>query len=445
MHSKKANLAFFFSLAAALAVLSLFSSVRAQVKKEVEPNDRREQAQEIRTGESFEGGIEKDGDEDWFKLINERPGKSLVQIDLSVVPGVDSQIRVYNEKGNRIWSVDDTDKDGPESVFGLALDEGVYYLEVFAREINTKDSYTLRTKILGPWQEGIEAEPNNRIEEATEIRLGQAVEGYYNKAEDEDYFKFVVENPGKSCIQIDLSAVPGSDGEFQILDQAGRTLWDADDGEKGQPESVAYFTVTEGTYYIRVRGRPKNIADKYMLSTRLIGPWKENQEAEPNDEIKQASEIKPNRPFLGRVNRKEDRDYYILNVPSPGVDMVVMTLSGVPGLRFNFELLGPKEKRLDYSSFGENGQGEEMVKMKFLPGTYYLKVEVRGGENTGAEYTLYVGKPQKPPATEREVQEALIKALDYLASTQQKDGSWEDYEQAYTGLAIMAFLGSKCT
>jgi hypothetical protein len=125
--------------------------------------------------------------------------------------------------------------------------------------------------------------------------------------------------------------------------------------------------------------------------------------------------------------------------------MMVMTLSGDPGVKFNFELLDSKEKRLDYSWFGQPGQGEEMVKMKFPAGTYYLKIEVRDGKNIGAEYTLYAGKPQKPPATPEEVRQALIKALDYLASRQKKDGSWEEYEQAYTGLSLMAFLGSKCT
>jgi len=412
---------------------------------EAEPNNNREKANELKLGQSMNGYFQNKHDYDWFKLINDRPGKSLVQIDLSGVSGVDSEIDIRNEKGNRIWEVDDTDKDGPESIFNLALDEGVYYLEVFAREVNTKDSYTLSTRILGPWKEGLEAEPNNSRETATEIRLGQSVQGYYQAKGDEDYFRLIVDKPGKNLIQVDLSAVPDADGKIEILDREGKRLWEANDGDKAEPESIPHFVVSEGVYFIYVRGYHKNVANSYTLSTRLLGPWQEGLEAEPNDEVKRANEIKLNRPLSGRVNSKRDRDYYILNVPSPGVDMVVMTVSGVPGVRFSFELLDPKENRLDYSWFGENGQGEEMAKMKFPPGTYYLKVDVRGGENTGAEYTLYAGKPQKPPATEEEVREALIKALDYLASTQQKDGSWDDYEQAYTGLAIMAFLGSKCT
>ncbi|MCX6575377.1 MAG: hypothetical protein NTV82_03170, partial [Candidatus Aminicenantes bacterium] len=189
----------------------------------------------------------------------------------------------------------------------------------------------------------------------------------------------------------------------------------------------------------------KNITNKYVLSTRLIGPWQENEESEPNDSKERAREIKLNGLLTGRINRSDDTDYYVLNVPEPGIDTIVMQLSGVPGVRWNFELLDPKENRLDESWWREAGKGEEIVKMKFKPGTYWLRVRIRGGKNTGAEYTIYAGKPQKPPATPEEVRQALLKALDFLASKQQKDGSWSGYEEAYTGLSLQAFIGGKCS
>jgi len=411
---------------------------------EAEPNDSRERANDLKLGQSVQGHFEHKRDEDFYKLIIDTPGKTLVQVDVSAVPEVNSEIYLYNDKGRTIWSVNETDKNGPESIFNLALAQGVYYINAWAREANSKDPYTLSTKILGPWQAGMEAEPNDRTEEATELRVGQSIEGYYLSGGDDDYFKLIVENPGKNNIQVDLSAVPGSDGRFQILDPDGSPLWDAKDGEKGEPESVQYLTLTPGTYYIWVRGYQKNITDRYTLSARFLGPWQEGTEAEPNDDFKRANEIKLDAPFTGRVNSIYDNDYYLLNVPAPGVDLCVMQLSGVPGVKWNLELLDLKENRLDYSRHSETGEGEEIVKMKFKPGTYGFRIRVRDGKNTGGEYTLYAGKPQKPPATPEEVQQALIKALDWLASNQQKDGSWSRYEEAYTGLSLMAFIGAKC-
>jgi len=411
---------------------------------ESEPNGSRERANDLKLTESIKGYFDHKSDEDFYKLTIDEPGKTLVQIDLSAVPGVDSEIYLYNEKGSRVWSVDDTEKDGPESIFNLALAQGVYFIDAFAREANSKDPYTLSAKILGPWKEGMEAEPNDRREDATELRLGQSVEGYYHSGGDEDYYQLTVENPGKNNIRIDLSAVPGSDGRLWFLDQNGKTVWEINDGSKGEPESIPCLTITPGVYYICLRGYQRNIADRYVLTARLLGPWQEGTEAEPNDALKQANELKLNTPITGRINAVRDDDYFLLNVPPPGVDLFVIQLSGVPGVKWNLELLDSKGNRLDYSRHGETGDPEEIVKMKFKPGTYYLGLRPREGKNSGAEYTLFVGKPQKPPAAPEEVNQALIKALDWLASKQQKSGSWPGYEEAFTGLSLMAFIGAKC-
>ena len=45
----------------------------AQVKPEVEPNDKRDQAQEVRLGDTIEGGYQKDFDQDWYKLVVDKP------------------------------------------------------------------------------------------------------------------------------------------------------------------------------------------------------------------------------------------------------------------------------------------------------------------------------------------------------------------------------------
>jgi len=417
-----------------------------QEGQESEPNDRQESANELKLGQAVGGFFANRSDDDWFKLIVDRPGKNLVQIDVTAVPGVNSSITLRDANGRSIWDVNEAGAGGPESIFNLALAQGTYYIQLSAREFNYNNHYVLHAHILGPWQEGMEAEPNDRADYATELKLGQRVEGYVQYNGDDDYYKLIIDKPGKNDIQVDLSAVPGVDMRFGINDKDSKELWRASDGSKGEPESVSHLTLGEGTYYIWVEGYQKNITDKYTLSTRLLGPWQENTEAEPNGDVKRANEIKLSTPLTGRINENSDRDYFMLNVPEPGMDIIVMQLSGVPEVRWNFELLDLKENRLDESRRNEAGHGEEIVKMKFKPGTYYLWVGIRGGKNTGAEYTLYAGKPQKPPATPEEVRQALVKALDFLASKQQKDGSWlpNSYAQAYSGLSLMAFIGGKC-
>jgi hypothetical protein len=168
------------------------------------------------------------------------------------------------------------------------------------------------------------------------------------------------------------------------------------------------------------------------------------QESEPNDDVETADEIELNVRVAGRINERGDWDHYVIRIPTPGVETFVVQLSGFPKVRWSLELLDADGNELDHSRFADTGEGEEIVKMKFKPGTYYLAVSVESGKKRGAEYTLYVGGPPKPPATAKEVKQALGKALDFLASKQQTDGSWSRYEEGNTGLCLMAFVGAMC-
>ncbi len=289
-----------------------------------------------------------------------------------------------------------------------------------------------------------EVEPNDKRQQAQEIRIGDTIEGGYQLDSDGDWYKLVVDKPGRHEIQIDLSAIPDVDQQFGIQDKDGKDLWSAKGRPKGEPESVAHFTVTEGVYYIWVQGSYKVIPDKYTLSVRSLGPWQEGWEAEPNDEIKQANEVTLGAPLIGRTSRDYDYDHYVFKVPEPGADLIVIQVSGIPEANLYVELLDAGGKTLDTSVQAETGKGQEIPRMKVKPGTYYLRIDPPPKNKIGSEYTLYVGKPQKPPASPEEVQKALIKALDWLASQQQKDGSWAGHRVAFTGLSLMAFIGGKC-
>ncbi len=425
-------------------IVFLGSFALPQAQSEVEPNDSREQAQEIRVGDTVEGQFQQDRDNDWFKLIVDKTGKNYLQVVLSAVPEVDTSLRLLNAQGQGLVDINDAPKSEAESIAHFPVEPGVFYLRIYVRGRAAGGKYILTTKITGPWQDGWESEPNDRRDAANSFKWGQSIQGYFNHNNEEDWFKLDSDVPGRSLVRIDLSAVPGVNAELNLHDGEGNRIWRADDAKENGPESIFNLALDQGIYYVRVFGRDANKNDPYTLSTQVLGPWQENQEAEPNNDANHASELRLDSPLTGNINAEDDRDYYVMNIPAPDVDTIVMQISGIPAVKLSLELLDAKESRLDQSSRGEIGQGEEIVKMKFKPGTYYLRVRARSGQNTGAAYTLYAGKPQKPPATEDEVRQALMKALDYLASTQRKDGSWERYEQAYTGLSIMAFVGAKC-
>ena len=121
---------FFSGLFAIFLLTLLVAPFWAQVKREVEPNDNREQAQEIRVGESVEGYFQKDYDYDWYKLTVEKSGKNHFQADLNAVPGMNTFLNPYDANGQQLVEVNDEPQNEAESIIGFPVEPGIYYIEV---------------------------------------------------------------------------------------------------------------------------------------------------------------------------------------------------------------------------------------------------------------------------------------------------------------------------
>ena len=417
-------------------------------QQESEPNDRKEQANEIRLGETVEGFFQQKRDYDWYKLVIDKPGKNIIRIDLSGVPDVDVSLSIYDEAGDQLKSANSARKGNPEAITSLGVIEGTYFITAYGREINDKDPYTLTTQFIGPWEEGQEFEPNDSDKKANEIRLGERVQGLFQAENDTDWYKLVIDRPGRSIIRVDLSGVPGVNSVLNIIDSQGNRMKRSDMQKVGEPEEIINFGVTEGVYYIEIRisGNQKNENESYTLSTVLVGPWEEGWEFESNDDTKKANEIKLDSVIEGHIQPSNDRDYYLITIPEPGMDIFVVELTSSAQANLHLELLDAEGKRIKSSNLGNQGVSEQIVKMKFSPGQYYIYA---GSSEVIADvtYSLRAGRPTIPPATEEEVQKALEKALDFLASKQTGAGDFTGRYKKHagtTGLALMAYIGADC-
>jgi len=167
-------------------------------------------------------------------------------------------------------------------------------------------------------------------------------------------------------------------------------------------------------------------------------------EKEPNNAPAQSLAIALGTTVSGFGNEDEDDDWYALTIPAPGLDAIVLELSAVEEVNLVLRFCDASGKTLsDMDCFG-SGEGETLVRLRLAPGKFLINVHTDIGSNTEHPYKLKVYKYDRPPATPEEVRRALAKALDFLASTQQEDGSWPDHEIAGAGLATMAFIGGEC-
>jgi len=432
-----------------LFICLLFTSP-AYLQSELEPNDTKDQANELKLGEDMKGFFQEEGDKDWYKLTVDVPGKNIIGIDLSAVPEVDSRIEIYDEQGRSLKTYNAGGKGEAEAIINLGVTEGIYYMEVRARSgINQNDSYTLKTQLIGPWQEGQEFELNDTKDQANELKLGEDMKGFFQEEGDKDWYKLTVDVPGKNIIGIDLSAVPEVTSAIRIYDEKGDYLKGYNAGGKGEAEAIINLGVTEGIYYMEVRAYSgMNQNDSYTLKTQLIGPWQEGQEFELNDTKDQANELKLDQIITGYIFPGGDDDWYTVTVPEKGLDILLIELAAVPQVNLSLTLLDDAGTKLKKVDIGETGEKEVMVRMRCPSGKYYISVGGGGDANTEEPYTLRVGKPTVTPATEEEVRQALTRALDYLAREQTKEGYWSqkknDYKIGIAGLALQAFIGGEC-
>ena len=445
MHKSRNGKYTFFIFAFLQMVILLLPKI-ALSQTESESNNSREEANELRLGESIEGLFQNPYDSDWYKLIIGESGKNIIRIDLTGVPGVETYFEIYDDEGEYLKRADTAYGGEPEEMINFGVTEGIYYIMVYGSEKNKEDKYKLSTQLTGSWQEGQEFEPNDDRDYANELRLGESIEGLFQNTSDYDWYKLVISESSKNIIRIELSGVPGVETYFEIYDTNGERLSIADSVYGGEPEKIVNFGVTEGIYYIHACGSEKNETDKYTLSTQLIGPWQEGQEFEPNDDLEYANELKFERVIEGYANPHQDIDWFTISVPEPGPTIWVVELSALPQVDLFLELFDADGNRLKQANITEENDNEMLVRMKVVPGRYYITVDSVGG-NTDAPYTLKSAEYTKPPATPEEITESLTRALDYLALKQTKEGYWPGkYAEnpGIAGLALMAFVGADC-
>ncbi len=167
-------------------------------------------------------------------------------------------------------------------------------------------------------------------------------------------------------------------------------------------------------------------------------------EKEPNNKPAQALAITLGSTVAGFANEDEDDDWYALTVPAPGLDAIVLELSAVEEVNLVLRFCDASGRTLsDMDCFG-SGEGETLIRLKQPPGRFLINVHTDIGGDTEHPYKLKVYKYDRPPATVEEVRRSLAKALDFLASIQEPDGSWPSHEIAGAGLATMAFIGGEC-
>ncbi len=280
-------------------------------------------------------------------------------------------------------------------------------------------------------KERIEVEPNNSFKLAESISLNSFVSGYINSKDDVDIYSFQIQK--ETAIFVNLSGIKGINVAFQIWRNSSfpEKLKIIDDNRKSSPEELGAFLLKPGVYSIVVLHgsrdvKKSNIEDRYVLSVAEVDVETNNFEFEPNDNAKEATEIKLNgflkglfSPGYNKKNinddnkfREEDWYYFDLNLVENIPIIVSVSLTKVSGINSVLELYSPSGEIISKSDFAPQGIGESIKKIGLRnSGRYYVLVTSVGyNSNVFENYTLELATSEYNSSNEIEPNNELSKA-----------------------------------
>ncbi|MFB6357160.1 MAG: hypothetical protein ABEJ65_11675 [bacterium] len=178
-----------------------------------EINDSPKQAVSVEKGNVVKPAIYPTGDRDWFKMKVKKKGY-LIAKESDVPEGINPQVRwvKYDE-----WSTPKTRElrgwhDIPGAVF--VPQKGEYYVELQDDYNDGQSTKNFKIKL-----ESIKSmdpgEPNNSVEEASELKPGETVKAAIFPHKDQDYFRISGKKSGQ--FRLRTSGVEGVTPQMRLL------------------------------------------------------------------------------------------------------------------------------------------------------------------------------------------------------------------------------------
>lgn len=252
-------------------------------------------------------------EEDWFSIpVKLDSGKPfLLDVELSGVPGINSQLYFFDAEQNELGSSDLKGIGEGEMIKGIGIMKpGAYFVLVTSKnfESNNDTPYML-TVTRRDYDSQVEMEPNNGFEKANVIVNGE-ISGKVYPEGDRDYFLYKGEGQPR-FYRLDLTPPETLDVMMRLFDSDRRLLFEIDNQPRGRKEIIPNAHLA-GDVFIEVlsKKRESDPEHSYRLTVTPT-PYSPYYEIEPNDRKEQANKIQGNK-VIGFTSKKGDIDYFLL-------------------------------------------------------------------------------------------------------------------------------------
>jgi hypothetical protein len=235
-----------------------------------EPNDTVETATPLALGAEIEAAILPRGDADIYAL--DLPAQGELRVGFARVPAeIDVAFRVLDEAGRQVWGWQTAPAAGaPFHAWADIAAPGRYFLEVRdgGNTARSPEPYSLVVQLAATADSG---EPNDTVETATPLALGEVVSASILPRGDADHYRLELARAGRLVVAI-LESPSELDMAFRVLDADGRQVW----GWQTAPAFGATFQgfadiATPGRYFLELRdgGNTARSPEPYRLRATL--------------------------------------------------------------------------------------------------------------------------------------------------------------------------------
>ena len=376
---------------------------------------------------SVKAAISEEGDADFYSFYLPRKGTAIDYVTLTFDQELgDLDLYLYDPEGKQILTKSISVNSSSEEISFKGLAMGQYLIKVVAKDgIAVADynlNFTIRSRDVDPdhWEHG----GNNSMGKAKNLHALNGAdkkrELSIHSSEDEDYFKFKLNEDGSAddWISVEYEAVFG-DIDIEILDSDGTVVRYSRSAEN--VDSVSLEGLEQGDYYIRVYGC-NGTTNYYDLNWNVTNsgliPSDDYEGSEPVfiTQDQTISGLTIARP----VEKDENRaDTFAIQLEYDAWYSSKIILTGFrsdweEGMKWQISS-DPEGKNILAS-----GIGSEISLANFKKGSYYLTVDAPV-DNQYSEYSLIARDiPDNPDGPEQNAWSVFI----YMAGDNNLEGAY---------------------
>ena len=342
--------------------------------------------------------LNKDGiEEDWYRyrvsyIDTQSKDKSIkVNLDLTAVPNVDSEIAIFDDLGYLIRSGDSFGLGESERLLNILLKEGTYFIRIRSLKPGQENIHIpYLFKISRVKDEHSESEPNDNYPMANEINFSEEMKGYFNPVGDVDWYRCNVYDVNPQVLTIKAEPTAYVDYKISLYTASNNLIISVDDRGVNEGEIIKNIGVGPGVYYIKLedKNQKKDIPQNEYSLTVYKNEWNSNEEFELNNDFNSANDFNLGTLKKGYITPIGDVDFYKIELNNQKTIRFEISPCVLLDLYIDvYDSEGNLIKKIDSNGEGKGEEGDVTLKK----GIYFVKIGSNNkNENSRDFYILRI-------------------------------------------------------